>query len=464
MKGYYLMPHPPIMIPEVGKGKEEEIRKTIKSCEIIGKEIKHNNIETIIVITPHGNVFRDGVCIVDDYNIEGDLSRFGASDVYYDLKIDRDITKRILEYCNEEEIPIINLNKDKANLYNVKVELDHGALIPLYDILKNKEYKIVHITYGLLAPIELYKFGMQIKKVVEEIGENVAFIASGDLSHRLSEESPYNYSPYGEKFDRELISILASGNIAGLFKIDKKLILEAGECGLRSLYVLAGALDGLKVKGNLLSYEAPFGVGYAVMNFEVENGKSLYNDLIFEKEERHRRRKIEGNPYTKLARLNIENFFNTRSSIRYKDIKDEELLKNRSGVFVSLKINGELRGCIGTIKSTTECIGNEIIKNSLSAAFNDPRFSELRKEELLECDISVDILHESEICKKEDLDPKIYGVIVQNEENMGLLLPNLDGIEDADTQVSIALQKGNISPSENYILKRFKVDRFEEVD
>ncbi len=464
MKGYYLMPHPPIMIPEVGKGKEEEIRKTIKSCEIIGKEIKHNNIETIIVITPHGNVFRDGVCIVDDYNIEGDLSRFGASDVYYDLKIDRDITKRILEYCNEEEIPIINLNKDKANLYNVKVELDHGALIPLYNILKHKEYKIVHITYGILAPIELYKFGMQIKKVVEEIGENVAFIASGDLSHRLSEESPYNYSPYGEKFDRELISILASGNIAGLFKIDKKLILEAGECGLRSLYVLAGALDGLKVKGDLLSYEAPFGVGYAVMNFEVENGKSLYNDLIFEKEERHRRRKIEGNPYTKLARLNIENFFNTRSSIRYKDIKDEELLKNRSGVFVSLKINGELRGCIGTIKSTTECIGNEIIKNSLSAAFNDPRFSELRKEELLECDISVDILHESEICKKEDLDPKIYGVIVQNEENMGLLLPNLDAIEDADTQVSIALQKGNISPFENYILKRFKVDRFEEVD
>lgn len=207
MKGYYLMPHPPIMIPEVGNGKEEEIRKTIKSCEIIGKEIKHNNIETIIIITPHGNVSRDGVCIIDDYNIEGDLSRFGASDVYYDLKIDRDITKRILEYCMEEEIPVVNLNKDKANLYNVKVELDHGALVPLYNILKNKHYKIVHITYGLLSPIELYKFGMQIKKAVEEMGENVAFIASGDLSHRLSEEGSYEYSPYGEKFDRELIGI-----------------------------------------------------------------------------------------------------------------------------------------------------------------------------------------------------------------------------------------------------------------
>lgn len=464
MKGYYLMPHPPIMIPEVGNGKEEEIRETIKSCEIIRKEIKHNNIETIIIITPHGNVFRDGVCIIDDYNIEGDLSRFGVSDVYYDLKIDRDITKKILEYCMEEEIPVVNLNKDKAKLYNVRVELDHGALVPLYNILRNKQYKIVHITYGLLSPIELYKFGMQIKKAAEEMGDKTAFISSGDLSHRLSEDGPYDYSPYGKKFDRELIGILERGNIEGLFKIDEKLILEAGECGLRSLYVLAGALDGVKVKGNLLSYEAPFGVGYAVMKFDVKNGKSLYNNLIFEKEERHRRRKREGNPYTRLARLNIENFFNTRASVRYKDIKDEELLGSRRGVFVSLKIRGDLRGCVGTIKPTTECIGNEIIKNSLSAAFNDPRFSELRKDELLECDISVDILHESEICKNEDLDPKIYGVIVQNEENMGLLLPNLDGIEDADTQVSIALQKGNISPYENYILKRFKVDRFEEVD
>lgn len=242
------------------------------------------------------------------------------------------------------------------------------------------------------------------------------------------------------------------------------MILEAGECGLRSLYVLAGALDGVKVKGNLLSYEAPFGVGYAVMRFDFENGKSLYNDLIFEKEEKHRRRKKEGSPYTKLARLNIENFLNTGLPLKDRDIEDQELLKYKRGVFVSLKIRGDLRGCVGTIKPTTECIGNEIIKNSLSAAFNDPRFSELRKDELLECDISVDILHESEICKKEDLDPKIYGVIVQNEENMGLLLPNLEGIEDADTQVSIALQKGNISPFENYILKRFKVDRFEEVD
>ena len=180
------------------------------------------------------------------------------------------------------------------------------------------------------------------------------------------------------------------------------------------------------------------------------------------REEEHRKKMQEGNPYTKLARRNLDNYFKTGISLRIDDIKDDVLLKERRGVFVSLKINGMLRGCIGTIIPTTQCIGIEILKNSLSAAFNDPRFPKLREEELLECSISVDILDEAEECNMEDLDPKNYGIIVSSGGKKGLLLPNLEGIDDSKAQVEIAMQKGNISPFEDYKLERFKVTRYKE--
>ena len=142
----------------------------------------------------------------------------------------------------------------------------------------------------------------------------------------------------------------------------------------------------------------------------------------------------------------------------------KELLNDKKGVFVSLKINGELRGCIGTIAPVTDTIAEEIIRNSLSAVINDPRFSPLTQEELKEVDISVDLLHEPEKTTFEELNPKEYGVIVSSGAKRGLLLPKLEGIDTSEQQVAIAMEKGNIRPSDNYVLERFKVERFKECE
>ncbi|MGL4571395.1 MAG: AmmeMemoRadiSam system protein B [Clostridium sp.] len=238
MKGYYLMPHPPIMIPEIGRGKEKEIINTINACNKIGEEILKKDIDTIVIITPHGNVFRDGVCIAYEDRIKGDLGKFGAFDVAYDLEINKNLTRKIIDNCNESNIPVIELTKDREDLYNIRLELDHGALVPLYYVLKEKEYRIVHITYGMLTPLELYKFGMQIKKSIDENNERAVVIASGDLSHKLKEGGPYEYSEYAKKFDNSLLNILEKGNVSELFNMDENLIMEAAECGLRSVYIL----------------------------------------------------------------------------------------------------------------------------------------------------------------------------------------------------------------------------------
>ena len=371
-----------------------------------------------------------------------------------------------------EDIPTASLDENTANLYNIDLELDHGAMVPLYFVDNKKNYKLVHITYGMLSPLELMNFGKCINKAVLDTNKKAVFIASGDLSHRLTKDGPYPYTPLGAEFDKKLISTLEKGDLKSLFTLDKHLICEAGECGLRSLYILAGAINDNNISSKLLSYEGPFGVGYGIMEFTPSSNKNadLYSELLKDKNKENERRIKEGNVYTRLARLNLNYYFNNGRLLtvdelinsNYDDIS--KLLNDKKGVFVSLKINGDLRGCIGTTEPTTNSIAEEIINNSISAALNDPRFSPLRKEELMDIDISVDLLYPPEETTFEELDPEKYGVIVSCGHRRGLLLPNLEGIDTADKQVAIAMEKGSIMPNENYSLERFKVERFKEID
>lgn len=143
-----------------------------------------------------------------------------------------------------------------------------------------------------------------------------------------------------------------------------------------------------------------------------------------------------------------------------------ECLKKRAGVFVSLhkKSTGELRGCIGTIVPTTSNIAEEIIKNAISAATEDPRFLPLTTSELEDIEISVDILSPLEEVKdiKKDLDPKKYGVVVEKGWRRGVLLPDLEGVDTIEEQLGIALAKAGISSSEDFKVYRFSVERFKE--
>ena len=135
----------------------------------------------------------------------------------------------------------------------------------------------------------------------------------------------------------------------------------------------------------------------------------------------------------------------------------------KAGVFVSLKIKGQLRGCIGTIQPTRDNLVEEITKNAISAAMHDPRFPPLRNEEFSGLSISVDILGPLEEVKDETgLDPKVYGVLVRSGPRSGLLLPDLEGVDTVEQQVAIARQKAGISSGERVKLYRFTVTRYGE--
>jgi MEMO1 family protein len=142
----------------------------------------------------------------------------------------------------------------------------------------------------------------------------------------------------------------------------------------------------------------------------------------------------------------------------------QALYAKPAACFVSLKKHGQLRGCIGTLEPAERTLGLEIARNARSAAFHDPRFHRVRPEELEDISCSVDVLSASEPCRLDELDPRVYGVIVRSGLRRGVLLPDLEGIDEIAQQVGIALGKAGIGPREPYDVERFTVTRYREGD
>lgn len=461
ISAFYIMPHPPIVVPEVGKGQEKKIQKTYDACKQVASEIKAIEPDTIIIITPHGPLFRDAVAISNGPCISGDLGQFKAPHVSLNLDVNNHLVHQIIGSASKEGIFLASITEDAARDYGISYQLDHGSLVPLYFINQAyTSYKVIHITYGMLPQIQLYKLGMLIAKVVEESAEEVVMIASGDLSHKLADTGPYDYNPSGPKFDKELIALLEEGHVEGIFNMDPAMVEEAGECGLRSFYMMLGAMNGYDIKGHLLSYEGTFGVGYAVMKFDLTRSSvDHYQVLVKSKQEKTSKKRKNETAYTKLARASLTHYLRTGTYMEVPDGLPYELTSLKRGVFVTLNKEGRLRGCIGTIFPVTDNVAQEIIRNAVSAGIHDTRFDPAREDELEDLDFSVDVLTEPQPATVSELDPKKYGIIVRSGSKTGLLLPDLEGVDTVDYQLSIALDKGNISPSQPYTIQKFQVIR-----
>ncbi len=453
----YIMPHPPLAVPAVGRGQERKIRATLAAFEKASIEIGQLKPDTIVLISPHSVVYSDYIHISPGAYGEGDFSMFGDRTVKMRAKYDEDLVAELSQLAFEEGFPAGTLGQRDA-------KMDHGTLVPLYFVEQYlKDYKLVRAGVSGLSSTDHYHFGKLVARAAEKLGRNIVVIGSGDLSHRLLEDGPYSYAPEGPAFDDKITKAMEKGDFLQFFGFSDEDCDAAGECGLRSFLVMAGSLDGKAVKSNLLSYEGPYGVGYAVASFHPEgNDEKRRFDRIFEEkseEELFSIRKNEGD-LVKLARLSLESYVNTGKYIKPGEELSEELLHIRAGAFVTLYKDGRLRGCIGTIEPVQKNLAEEIIHNAVSAGTGDPRFEPVKKGELDQLIYSVDVLGKPEpIDSKEQLDPEKYGVIVSKGYKRGLLLPNLEGIDTVEEQLEIALRKAGISPGEKYMMERFQVVR-----
>lgn len=461
--GAYVFPHPPIIIPEIGRGEEVEAQNTIIGVNKLAEDIAQKEPATIIVITPHGPVFDDAVCISTEEKLYGDFKRFGNSKLNFEFNNNSDLTDKIITSANLEGILVGELNKSFARQYNISTDIDHGTLVPLYFVNKRyTNYKLIHISMGLLPYQDLYKFGMSINNIIKEVEEKVVVIASGDLSHRLLKTAPAGYHPRGKEFDEKLISLIKQNDVESILNLDNELVECAGECGLRPIIILYGILDGYNIKPEVVSYEGPFGVGYATVKYDIlgQSNTSIYQKIVENNIKKIEDIRSKEDEYVTLARTTLEKYVKDGIIIDVPKNISKELLENRAGVFVSIKKHGKLRGCIGTISPTRKNIAEEIIHNAISAGTRDPRFFPVEEDELDDLVYSVDVLKEPEPVKsKDELDVKKYGIIVRKGSRTGVLLPNLEGVDTVEQQIQIALSKAGIAEYENYTMERFEVVR-----
>lgn len=455
----YIVPHPPLIVKEVGRGQEQRIIKTIDSFQEIAKRIAVLKPQTIIISSPHSNLLRDYFVLASGSGAIGTLKNFGAPDVKFQVQYDQSLVNLITSIAKKE-----NLHAGLGPVGANAKELDHGVMIPLYFINQQYvDYQVVQISLTDLNPIEHYRLGKCISQAILESGKRVVYLASGDLSHKLKEDGPYGFAKEGPEFDELVTNAMKSGDFKTFLTLDDELSQEAGECGLRSFQIMAGLFDGIQVESELLSYEGPFGVGYAIASFVPlnENNQRHYDQQIITKEvDRLLDIKKSEDPYTSLARQSLECFLKTHLPLSKPTGLPLEMKEKRAGVFVSLKKEGRLRGCIGTIAPSTFSIADEIIQNAVSAGVDDPRFAPVTLDELPFLTYSVDVLGKPErISSLTQLDVKRYGVIVSFRSKRGLLLPDIAGVETPKKQVEIALQKAGIAKDIKYSLERFEVIR-----
>lgn len=253
-----IVPHSPVLIPKIGKENIVRLEATIGAYNQLALELEKIKPDTIIVISPHGPMQHDSFTMNLCPQFNADFENFGDFSTKMSWKGDIGLTHRIREKL-ETKSPLQLISEEK---------LDHGTSIPLFLLTqKIPETKIIPLYYSGLDIDAHFHFGKLFGDEVISRKEHIAIIASGDLSHRLADNAPAGYSPKGKKFDKKLIELLHKNKLNDLTGINHNDAVEAGECGLKSILILAGALEGIKHKPQLLSYEFPFGVGYLCMNF-----------------------------------------------------------------------------------------------------------------------------------------------------------------------------------------------------
>lgn len=458
-----LSPHPPIIIPEVGRGETKKVQNTIRALQELADRVRQAGVESIVLVTPHGPVFQDAIALSGWEPLAGSFHNFGASGVRLSFPWDKALTEAIYHEARRQNLPVTVLHQDELSAYRLTPELDHGALVPLYYLARRLDVSVVHMGMGLLPFADLYAFGKAIQRAAAKDSRRIAMLASGDLSHRLTPDAPAGYNPKGAEFDREIVAALRRADIEHIFRLSPALCEGAGECGLRPIIILLGALDGLKVLPEVLSYEGPFGVGYAVASFAVigeDPARAKVEELYRRQKLAIAERRRNESPFVRLARESLEHYVRTGRQLPLPADLPKEM-QRKAGVFVSIKKHGELRGCIGTTAPTAENIAAEIIQNAVSAGTGDPRFFPVEENELPELVYSVDVLNPPEPVKSmAELDPQKYGVIVKQGHRSGLLLPMLEGIDTPEEQVAIARRKAGIDPDEKIEMWRFAVERY----
>ncbi|MDF1496889.1 MAG: AmmeMemoRadiSam system protein B [Patescibacteria group bacterium] len=256
-----IIPHSPLLIPSIGKDQREKLKVTIDAISQIEQALYLAKPETIVIIGPHGPRYPDAFSTNMAGSYTGTLKSFGDFSTTISAKSDYMLIDRAHRKMREEDIPFTLTSSE---------ELDYSFTIPILLLTQHlQNWKLIPISPSMMDGKAHYEFGRQIKRVLHMEKRRVAVIASADLSHKLSADSPGGLSKEGQQFDEMIQKTVLLDDPTQLLTMPAEIIENSGQCGYRPICTLLGMFDKMNVARQMLSYEAPFGVGYMTAKFDI---------------------------------------------------------------------------------------------------------------------------------------------------------------------------------------------------
>ncbi|MFH0946494.1 MAG: AmmeMemoRadiSam system protein A [Planctomycetota bacterium] len=434
-----LLPHPPIIVPDVGGARLAECQETVDACREFARRLALSQADRLLLISPHAPRADRAFGFFSGSRLTGDLGRFGAKQASVSLPNDLELARRIRESAERWQVATFEIGDE---------ELDHGSVVPLCFLV---EAGFTRPTCVMSLPMRcdvdgLVRFGKVLREALAGLGGRPALIASGDMSHGATPSGPAGFCRRGVEFDHALRDLLAAGRLDRLSSLDQDLRRDACEDAFHSTLAVAAALDFEASGPAVLSYEHPFGVGYLVSVFHDGSGvESSELDLLPGLAREAIRAKLQGTEFRLPAAKGA--------------------LARSAPLFVTLRTaRGQLRGCMGSLRPQEDNLVLETVERAKVAAFEDPRFSPVTREELAELTLEISVLGPLEAITSEDeLDPMRFGVVVTDDHcRRGVLLPGVEGVATVEDQLAIARRKAGIQEGAEVRIERFEVIKLKE--
>ena len=259
-----MAPHPPLIVPAVGRGAEAQIADTAAAFRQAAERLAGFRPDTVVIISPHSVMYRDYFHISPGPGARGDFRRFGAGQEAFRVTYDEELALKLAALAEGAGLPAGMLGERDA-------ALDHGFMVPLYflrqAVVSPWPFRFLRAGLSGLPFRSHYRLGRLIGEAAAQLGRRICIIASGDLSHYGRADGPYGFRPEGPEYDSKIMDIMGRAAFDELLALPEDFCERAGECGQRSFLIMAGALDGRAVKAETLSYQGVTGVGYGVILF-----------------------------------------------------------------------------------------------------------------------------------------------------------------------------------------------------
>ncbi len=241
------------------------VHASIEAMSELAARVVASGAETVVLISPHAPLEARAFVAYGQPRLRGDFANFRAPQATVDAPLDAELLEAIKEAAADDGFRVVVLKG---------YELDHGTAVPLYFLQRNGwAGRVVALGYSFLSNEDHVRFGHGVRRAAEALGRPVAFVASGDLSHRLKPDAPAGFHPDAHLFDEEVVEAVRVAAPERIVNINQDLRRLAGECGYRSMLVSLGVAEGLETSCDVLHYEAPFGVGYLVAQLAGINVK-----------------------------------------------------------------------------------------------------------------------------------------------------------------------------------------------